>query len=81
MVVSLFSRGPFATTLALVILALLAVTPVFGSNHLIDLNEIYTNADGTVQYVEMIALWDFQTILGITKITAQNKGIRCARFY
>jgi hypothetical protein len=40
--------------------------------HLIDINEVYTNADGTLQYVELIANQNFQTNLAPVQITSLN---------
>jgi len=40
--------------------------------HLIDVNEVYTNADGSVQYVELISRGPGQTDLGPTHIEALN---------
>jgi len=40
--------------------------------HIIDINEVYTNADGTKQFVELIAGSDFQTNLAPTWLIALN---------
>jgi hypothetical protein len=40
------------------------------SFHLINVNEVYSNADGTLQYVELITLASGQTNLSLTRITS-----------
>jgi hypothetical protein len=42
------------------------------SFHLIVINEVYTNADGSLQFVELLAISSFQTNLGPTRVTAFN---------
>jgi hypothetical protein len=42
------------------------------SFHLITINEIYTNADGTLQYIELGTTQFGQTELGFTRVTAFN---------
>jgi hypothetical protein len=51
----------------------LAAVPAPASFHLIDVNEVFTNADGSVQYVELIARDNNQTNLTPTRVTALNK--------
>ncbi|MFN0057570.1 MAG: hypothetical protein ACKVX7_03860 [Planctomycetota bacterium] len=46
----------------------LTTAPARAANHLIDINEVYTNADGSVQFVELLALSAFQTQLAPTRI-------------
>jgi len=40
--------------------------------HLIDINEVYSNADGTVQYVELVALSSSQTQLQLTRLVVRS---------
>jgi hypothetical protein len=40
--------------------------------HEIDVNEVYSNADGTIQYVELISRFPVQTNLAQTRIVARN---------
>ena len=42
------------------------------AQHLIDINEVYSNASGTVQFVELITLQSFQSALASTSIIAYN---------
>ncbi len=51
---------------------LAVAAPAFAAQHFIDINEVYTNADGSVQYVELIALAPFQSVLAPTNIRAFN---------
>ena len=51
---------------------LAVAAPAFAAQHFIDINEVYTNADGSVQYVELIALAPFQSVLAPTSIRAFN---------
>jgi hypothetical protein len=53
--------------------------PVWADNHLIDINEFYSNADGTLQFVELIALANFQTNLGPTHIGCANSDSSVAQ--
>jgi hypothetical protein len=57
---------------ALGIATLCAPRTTMADNHLIDINEVYTNADGTLQFVEMIARANLQTNLAPTHIDAAN---------
>lgn len=52
--------------------AVFAVGALRADNHLIDVNEVFTNADGSIQYVELIARSAGQTNLAPTRITALN---------
>lgn len=47
-------------------------TTALADHHLIDVNEVFTNADGSIQYVELIALANGQTNLAQTRVTARN---------
>jgi hypothetical protein len=47
-------------------------SPALASFHIIDIAEVYSNADGSVQFVELIAGFDFQTALAQTRIVAHN---------
>jgi hypothetical protein len=47
--------------------------PALASFHLVQINEVYSNADGTVQYVELIALANNQTNLSATRIVARDE--------
>ena len=58
----------FATCFELVAIC----TPLTATQHLIDINEIYSNADGSVQYVELITLANGQTVLFPTSIQVFN---------
>jgi len=59
------------TGIAAVVLA--GIAPASrAANHAIDINEVFSNADGTVQYVELIARANNQTNLPPTRIDAQN---------
>ena len=66
-------------------LTLLGVTGALGprlvlaDNHLIDINEVYTNSDGTLQFVELIALFSLQTNLGPTHVGAANSDSSIAQ--
>ena len=46
--------------------------PAFASFHLIQINEVFSNADGSIQYVELIARANNQTNLGPTRIVARD---------
>jgi hypothetical protein len=59
--------------LALVLAAFAAgAAPALASFHLIRVNEVFSNSDGTLQYVELIAISDFQTFLSPTRVVAAN---------
>lgn len=61
-------RGALALALTLASWA----APARASFHLIDVNEVFTNADGTVQYVELIARANSQTNLAPTRLNGLN---------
>lgn len=50
----------------------LGVRPCQAAQHLIDVNEIYSNADGSVQYIELITLLGFQDQLATTSLRVAN---------
>jgi hypothetical protein len=70
--------GAAAITTLLVVLSL-DVPPVLASFHLIDVNEVYTNAQGNVQFVELRAYANFQTNLGPTQVQAWNADSTATR--
>lgn len=49
---------------------LLCTREAFATFHIIDINEIYTNADGTIQYIELIADAAGQTELSSARLVA-----------
>lgn len=62
-----------ALALALVLAALAAgAAPALATFHLIRVNEVFSNASGTLQFVELIAISDFQTNLAPTRVVAAN---------
>ena len=58
----------FAALLAV----LLAVPQAQASFHLVDVSEVYTNAQGNVQFVELKALFDAQTQVQNARVVAYN---------
>ena len=55
-----------------VVLGGLGPQAVRATFHEIDVNEVYTNADGSIQYVELISRAPLQTNLGPVRIVARN---------
>lgn len=64
-----FSVRPFAVSVVLVGVASQVVLATF---HFNDVSEVYTNADGSIQYVELISRASNQTMLGPTHVEALN---------
>ncbi len=58
--------------LLIVVIAAIQSPVARASFHFIAINEVYSNADGSVQYVELIALSPFQTELQQARIVARN---------
>ncbi len=63
-------RGPRWGVAVAVLLA--SAMPAFSSQHFIDINEVFTNADGSVQYVELVALASSQSNLAPSSIRSFN---------
>ena len=66
------NKTVFRHALSGLLLICLPGSAAYATFHLIDVNEVYTNADGTVQYVELISRGPLQTNLGPTRIVARN---------
>ncbi len=62
----------FIAFLVALLPASLAAPRADASFHLVNVSEVYTNGDGSVQYVELKALAAGQTVLGSTRLVAYN---------
>jgi hypothetical protein len=51
---------------------LLATREASATFHFIDINEVYTNADGTIQFIELIADFAGQTDLSLARLVARG---------
>lgn len=60
--------------LVLVVLVFLHPTPTFASFHLWNISEIYTNSDGTVQFIELETTVDGQEFISAHDLTATSDG-------
>ena len=66
-------KNPFPLAcVALMVLLVVPASSVMASNHFIDVNEVYSNADGSVQYVELITTGVGQAFLGKTILKSFN---------
>lgn len=62
-------------TLLLGAAALTALTPVRASFHLFDIQEVYSNADGSVQFAELFTTFSSQQFLGGHSFTFDISGV------
>lgn len=61
-----------STLCALLMGAAFMTSAATATFHLIQINEVYSNADGSIQYVELIATANGQTNLGPTRVVSRN---------
>jgi hypothetical protein len=59
---------------------LLASVPVQASSHLWEIIEVFSNADGSVQYIELSTTFSMQTELAGHTIVARANGVPTATF-
>jgi serralysin len=62
------------TALALALTLACAQTPAFAAFHLWEVNEIFRSADGSLQYVELFNLSDFENAIAGHKVIASGGG-------
>src|SRR6266404_1257462 len=62
----------FRTSIGVVLAMLVAVTPVQGAFHLWNIREVYTDASGTKQFIELFTSASSQTFVGGQQIRVSD---------
>jgi hypothetical protein len=58
-----------------ILLAMLAVVPAYAAFHLWQFDEVFSNADGSVQFIEMFGASDFQNLVGGQQLKSNSNTL------